>query len=151
MTVDPAEIRRALALFVEPGAVAELRILDAGRDGVVSGYFDDLDALMRAAVAWSGKAPGVYVTLNPIPSALLARAQNRMRSWAKPTTNDHDVLRRRWLPLDFDPRRPSGISATQAEHDAALNLGQGGAHRAPASRLAGCPVRRLRERRASAR
>ena len=33
MTADPAEIRRALALFVEPGAVVELRILDAGRDG----------------------------------------------------------------------------------------------------------------------
>jgi hypothetical protein len=121
---DPAEIRRALALLVEPGAVVELRIPDAGRDGVVSGYFDDLDALIRAAVAWSGKAPGVYITLNPIPSALLARARNRVRSRAKQTTSDGDVLRRRWLLLDFDPRRPSGISATQAEHDAALILAQ---------------------------
>ena len=125
MTADPTEIRRALALFVEPGAVVELRIPDAGRDGVVSGYFDDPDACIRAAVEWNGKAPGVYFTPNPIPSALLARARNRVRTRAKSTTSDRDVLGRHWLLIDLDPRRPAGISATQVEHDAALLVAQG--------------------------
>ena len=36
------------------------------------------------------------------------------------TTGDGDVVRRRWLPIDADPVRPAGISATDAEHAAAL-------------------------------
>jgi hypothetical protein len=34
------------------------------------------------------------------------------------------VLRRRWLPLDFDPVRPSGIPSTDSEHTAALERAQ---------------------------
>jgi hypothetical protein len=117
---DPAEIRRAVALLLEPGAVAELRVLDTERDGTVSGYFDDPEALTRETARWSGRAPAVYVTLNPVNPALLARAVNRVRTRAKHTTSDTDVVRRRWLPLDFDPVRPAGISATDTEHAAAL-------------------------------
>ena len=51
---------------------------------------------------------------------MLARAANRLRKKPKQTTADHDVLRRLWLPLDFDARRPSGISSSDPEHAAAL-------------------------------
>ena len=51
-----AEIREALALFLEAGSVAELRIPNTRR-GTVSGYFDDFDKLARAAAQWSGQAP----------------------------------------------------------------------------------------------
>lgn len=40
---------------------------------------------------------------------------------ARSTTSDSDILRRCWLFFDFDPRRPAGISSTDAEHLAALN------------------------------
>jgi hypothetical protein len=118
-TADPVEIRRALGVLLEPGATAELRVLHAGRDGTVSGYFNDHDALTREAARWSGKAPGIYVTLNPVLPALFARAANRVRPRAEQTTSDRDILRRRWLPIDFDPVRPAGISSTEAEHGAA--------------------------------
>jgi hypothetical protein len=121
---DLAEIRRALGVLLEPGATAELRVLHAGRDGTVSGYFDDPDALAREAARWSGRAPGVFVTLNPVVPALLARAANRVRGRAEQTTSDRDVLRHRWLPIDLDPVRPAGISATEAEHGAALIAAQ---------------------------
>ena len=49
---DRAEIRSALELLIEPGSVAELRVLGSQR-GVVSGYFDDLDAMALAAGKWS--------------------------------------------------------------------------------------------------
>ncbi len=52
--------------------------------------------------------------------ALLARAENRMKERPKATTSDAGIIRRCWLLLDFDPRRPSGISLTDAEHTAAL-------------------------------
>jgi hypothetical protein len=45
------EIREGLATLCEPGAVYELRILDASREGVVSGYFDDLEKLWHPLTA----------------------------------------------------------------------------------------------------
>lgn len=113
-------IRQALDVVLEPGSVAELRVLDAGREGTVSGYFDDLALLAASAADWSGRAPGVYVTLNPVLPALLARRANRAKGWADNLTTDKQIVRRRWLPLDFDPVRPSGISSTDAEHAATL-------------------------------
>jgi len=35
-------------------------------------------------------------------------------------TGDRNILRRRWLPIDCDPERPTGISATAAEREHAL-------------------------------
>ncbi len=64
--------------------------------------------------------PGVYVTLNPVRPDLLARRVNHTDDYANDTTTDADILSRWWLPLDFDPVRPAGISSTDAEHDAAL-------------------------------
>jgi len=71
-------------------------------------------------VRLSGTVPGVYVTLNPVKPALLARAANKVKPYAKATTSDADVLVRRWLLFDLDAARPAGISSTDAEHAAAL-------------------------------
>jgi hypothetical protein len=48
---------------------------------------------------------------------------NRVRALGEkdPTTADHDVLRRRWLPIDCDPKRPAGISSSDEEHELALD------------------------------
>jgi hypothetical protein len=62
----------------------------------------------------------VYITLNPITPELLARYANRVEEGAQGLTTDRHVLRRRWLPIDFDATRPAKISATDAEHEAAL-------------------------------
>src|SRR5439155_3437167 len=64
--------------------------------------------------------PGVYVTLNPCTPALLARSANRLTERAQQTTSDSDITQRCWLPIDFDPVRPAGISSTATEHDAAV-------------------------------
>ncbi len=114
-----ATSKAALDLLLELGAVTELRALGTARR-TVSGYFTNPDEMARAATAISGKAEGVYFTLNPVNPALLARADNRVKPYAKHTTNDADILRRRWLPLDFDPKRPAGVSSTDEEHRLAL-------------------------------
>lgn len=65
---------------------------------------------------------GIYVTLNPIDRALLSRRADRVVARLcrqDAATVDGDVLRRRWLPIDVDPVRPSGISSIDEEHDAA--------------------------------
>ena len=91
---------------------------------MISGYFTDAAELSAAAVRYSGQGQGIYVTLNPVAPALLARAANHVVTWAKHTTSDADILGRVWLPIDFDPVRPSGISSTDAEHTAALERAQ---------------------------
>lgn len=121
-----ADIQRALTVLCEPGQVVELRVPEVdGKKRTDSGYFNDIAALAKAAANYDGRASGVYMTLNPVEPALLARAQNRVREWAKLTTSDDYIARRRWLPIDCDPRmngkkRAAGISSTDEEHAAAL-------------------------------
>jgi hypothetical protein len=115
---DRDEIVRALDVLVAHGDVVELRVPNS-RQGVTSGYFDDMDLLADAAVALSGTAPGVYATLNPVKPALLARSPNRVTSYAKQTTKDADILQRGYLPVDIDVTKPH-TNSTDAEHAAAL-------------------------------
>ncbi len=114
-----ASIRMTLDVILEPGTVAELRIPET-QSGTGSGYFTELDLLAKAAGKLDGRAPAIYVTANPVKRDLLARAVNRLKFYARHTTADVDILRRRWFLVDCDPKRAPGISSTDAEHDAAL-------------------------------
>jgi len=118
---DLPEIRRALTVLYQPGDLVELRALDVGGK-TVAGYFDDHSKLAEAAAKLSGSAAGVYVVLNELTPALLARSANRITIGPKNLTQDKDIIRRRYLPIDVDARRPSGISSTDAEHDAAIQV-----------------------------
>ena len=120
-------IRRSFALLHEPGDVFEIRALDVpmGRNyrGTVSGYYDDPNRAAQDVLALDKRgAAGVYHTMNPCLPALLARSVNRLTERPKHATTDADILRRRWLLLDIDPDRPSGVAATEAEKRSAQEL-----------------------------
>jgi hypothetical protein len=120
---DLLEIQRAIAVLYEPGEVAEIRV--PGKFGAISGYFDDHEKLAKAVkqLSDSGKYEAVYYTLNSCHGALLARrAKNQLHLDVKETTSDIDIVRRRWLLVDFDPKRPKGVSATTEEKRAAKKL-----------------------------
>lgn len=116
-----AAIQKALAVMARPGQVIEVRIVGVdGRKGRVdSGYFDNFEQLARVIPSYKRRAEGIYITLNPVNPALLARAANRIKPWSTLTTADTDILYRQWLPIDIDPIRPAGISSTHEEHEAA--------------------------------
>jgi hypothetical protein len=122
---DRAEIAKAISLLFEPGDVVEVRIPKT-RVGVVAGYFDDHTAMAVAIhdADTEYRASGVYYVLNRINPALLGRACNRLRTRAEYTTADHNILGRRWLPIDLDPVRPAGISSSEEEHGAAIHRAQ---------------------------
>ena len=103
-----------------PDHVYELRAPKT-RQGTVSGYFDNADLLYNAVAELDGKVPGLYMTLNPVNPALLARAKNRLQTHAKSTTSDVDILRRCWILIDCDAVRPADISSSDPEHQAALD------------------------------
>jgi hypothetical protein len=110
---------------IRDGGITELRVLDAVTDGdrrphVESGYFSDPKALADS-LRRIRQCKGAYIIPNPVDTRLLARASNRLRPAGKePLTGDADILARMWLLLDFDPVRPTGISATDAEKQNAL-------------------------------
>lgn len=124
--IDPAAVAESLRLIVGAGNVVEVRCLEAWDDNprwtkTFAGYFDDFDAAARELRNLRG-AKGVYFTLNPVEPDLIARAANRLKVQGKgESTGDSHIVTRRWLPIDCDPRRPSGISASDAEHAAALD------------------------------
>ena len=118
-----------LGLVVEPASVVEFRALNCVDNPkyppfTVAGWFDHdhLDELAKAAMEWTGKAEGCYVTINPVSPALLARAANRIIKRPKNTTTDADIVRRVGLVFDADPVRPAGISATEEEKALAREL-----------------------------
>jgi hypothetical protein len=116
---DPQEIARALAVLHPAGEVIEMRIPKTEREGTVSGYFDNHAELAKHLAARNGDA-AVYLTLNPVTPSLLARCANRLKSRARTTTSDKDILQRRFILGDCDPVRPADISSTDAEHQGAL-------------------------------
>ena len=124
---DANEIIHALRLWFQAGDVFEVRVLDAvsadyRREHIESGYFDyEHISAVPEALKRLLSFRGVYVTVNPANPDLLARAVNRLRPAGRnPTTADTDIVRRRWLLIDCDPRRASGVSSSNAEHESAL-------------------------------
>jgi hypothetical protein len=114
---EPCEkaVRIALSILHRGREVFEIRALGE-RGAIAVGYYDDVP-LAAAAVAKLDQRPdvhGIYITVNPLQPACLARAANRYTARAKAST-DGDVGPRRWLLLDLDPVRPAGISSTDAE------------------------------------
>ena len=102
---DLTDVTRFVERLWRPGDVREVRILKVGRyRRTHSGYFDD-PALIEPAIAAYDGTVNVYVTVNPVDPALLARAKNRIVEGADTTTSDADILARRWIPIDIDPRR----------------------------------------------
>jgi len=111
-----SDLERFLERIWEPGDVREVRSPKHDGYNTAAGYFDDPAKLVEAVAGsrLDGRA-NVYVTINPVAPALLARAANRIDLKAKTTTADKDVVRRRWLFVDVDTVRPAGISATEDE------------------------------------
>jgi len=130
MTTAPATAREAgpeletlLALLHDPRGILEVRALglDGHQKKTASGCFDapaDAGRAVRSLTS-RGRARHLYATLNPVDPRLLARAAGRMLEWPKQTTKDSDIAARRWLLLDLDPDRPSGIPSSAEEHAAA--------------------------------
>lgn len=108
--MTPAEVAEQLALFVSPTQTTELRALHVGERGrTFAGWFEGtrLHEMARQALALSRQAAGVYFIPNPIDPAIAAKRLNTVlnvpRGFA--LTTDADILERRFVIVDLDPKR----------------------------------------------
>ena len=115
----PSDLERFVTLLWRPGDVREVRIPTPGRTD--SGYFDSPASLVAAVGSLDGRQ-NLYLTVNPVAPELLSPSGNRIKPRVRSTTADAQIVERRWLPIDIDPRRASGTSASDAEREAALEV-----------------------------
>jgi predicted P-loop ATPase len=137
--MDRDEMRTALALLIPPGQVTELRAFGVCVDGhwrkggrVVSGYFNDMDALARAAMTLrrgeGATTAGIYFIPNPIARGALLKSKNRLAEKTLTATSDDHITRRTRLLIDIDPvcsvdgMAIKGIPASDEEARAAAML-----------------------------
>lgn len=95
------------------GNYMETRILNT-KKGTISGYFNNEESLERAIMRYDGKN-NIFFTLNEISENIVSRSKDHLTMFAKHTTKDSEIIRRRWIPVDFDPVRPAGVSSTDEE------------------------------------
>jgi hypothetical protein len=108
--MTPAEVADRLRLFVAPDQVTELRALHVGQRGrTFAGWFagDRLDDMAKHALALSRQAAGVYFVPNPVDPRVGSKRLNRVLDVHRGfgLTSDADVIERRFLVVDLDPRR----------------------------------------------
>lgn len=126
IVIDATEVVKALRLITrdDPQAVVEVRLLPKKKsDRIYAGYFDygsfdKVPALLEAILR--RRRHNAYVTMNKIHPGLLARYYCRFEEAPDKTTTDKEVLEYRWLLVDSDPIRPSGINSTKKEFQSAV-------------------------------
>ena len=111
--MSAAEIRRAIDLFVDPSGLLEIRApkpINGAAVWVKRFEPTQLSAAVGAVVAAdeAAKYQAIYCTLNPV------------KPIAGKAAKDKDVVHRRRLLVDCDPVRPADTSATDDEHQSAL-------------------------------
>ena len=101
-------------VFVGNGNFTEIRLL--GKFSY-SGYFNSYEAIEKAIEPYSElEEEQMYFVINKIDDACYGRQQTgKIVKSPKITTNDTDIVRRRWVLCDFDPVRKSGTNSSNEE------------------------------------
>lgn len=109
-----------LSLLHEPDEIIEIRSIDP--KPVISGYFRaDSPAIAKELSRYPNRT--FYQTMNRVKSACYARDQHeRLVERPHETTTDGDIAGYQWLLIDADPVRPSGVSASREEKEAARRV-----------------------------
>jgi hypothetical protein len=120
-----AEIQRAVEVIVGEGRgrVVEVRALNTP-EKTYSGYYNNgLLAQDVFDLSSIETTPNIYWTIQEInPDLMKPGQENTIRGRVDKTTNDTEVRRYLWLPIDCDPVRPAGTSSTEAEKALALEV-----------------------------
>lgn len=120
--INETEVRKAIAVLHPDGELFEVRCIHGNWNA--SGYFTSADKLIEQLRYGKVKDDAnIYITLNAIKPECYAREQHDKFIEAKgrklSTTSDNDIAGYKWMMIDLDPKRASGVSSSDAELEAA--------------------------------
>ena len=99
--MNEATIRQWYDIFKGNKDLVEIRILDPESKRSYSGYFTDIETLLREIKPYD--KCNLYFTLNVINQACYSREQHdRISTKPKSTTSDNDIVARKWCLIDID-------------------------------------------------
>ena len=107
-------IRDTLSIFDTKDKVTEICMLGTNK-GVIRGYYYNSDDKLIEDITPYIQKYSIYMTINPLKQDLLARASNKLELYAKTRASDQDIESLRYLHIDLDPVRITGVSATDEE------------------------------------
>lgn len=119
--MNEVEFRKTIDILHPNGEVFELRVL--GGKQVMSGYFNSADKAWEYVRQYPNET--FYIIFNRIDNGCLSRLQGGQLlvstyNQKLSTTTDKDIVRRRWVFIDIDTKKPTGVSATDEEKAKAL-------------------------------
>jgi archaellum biogenesis ATPase FlaH len=120
--INETELRKAIQQLHPDGELFEVRIIPNNKKKPASGYFKDVEKLIEAFKLYDLRETNVYITLNQVNSALFSRQQSNHFVAGANSTQDSEVSGYKWLFIDLDPERPTGISSTQEELEQSYKL-----------------------------
>lgn len=121
--IDKVELKKTWDLFVGDNGFTEVRILGRFQ---YSGYFKSFENLCSQLAPYTDMdEEQIYFVMNKISDDCYARPQcEKFVKSPKATTKDDEIVRRRFLLLDFDPIRIPNISSTLEQFELAHKKAQ---------------------------
>jgi len=120
---DEDMIRQTISILKPNNMLFEIRTIAKGeKKWINSGYFTDVDTLIKQFDLIDPRGSNVYITVNKVKDACYAREQHDCFRRTTTTTSDHEIDAYEWLFIDLDPERLSEISSTDEELEAAKIL-----------------------------
>lgn len=114
--IDKSQIYQWWDVFKNGEELTEIRIIDGQRS--YSGYFTDIETLIKAIEPYDRlQQAQFYFTLNHLKDSCYSRVQRDkiIQLRREPTTGDSDIDGRTHVMIDLDPKRITGISASDDE------------------------------------
>lgn len=100
--------------FKDNNELVEIRILDPNTKRSYSGYFTDVDTILREIKPY--EMCNIYFTLNIINEACYSREQHdRISTRPKSTTSDAEIIARKWCLIDIDCEKPADTNSSDEE------------------------------------
>lgn len=115
--INEQTIRQWWWLFKGDGTLTEIRLLGkkGSRVKTYSGYFKDIETLLKQLRLFSNSGYGIYATLNAVSDACYGRVQHDCFVENPTATNDNDIVGRDFVLIDFDPKRASDTNSSDEE------------------------------------
>lgn len=113
--IDLTKLRQALSILKPNNELFEIRILMKQPKRTLSGYFRNIDLAIEELAKQDLRNANVFWTLNYVRDDCYDRIQHDKFLVPENTTQDTEIIGYKWLLIDLDPIRPTGISSTDQQ------------------------------------